>query len=139
MVAPAGGRQKLELLFADAEREELAVLPEAVNGEYQNRPGQVLLFFNDRGAELSGYFTVPESGEQLRPSVFMDGRYGTGPLQTEGEYRAALADRQTQLPAAAGSGTHGGTGKLAAPPRKSGGGGQKTRARMTRSRNKTRL
>ena len=67
----------------------------------QNCPGQVLLFFNNRGAELSGYFTVPESGEQLRPSVFMDGRYGSGPLQTEGEYRAALADRQAQSPAAA--------------------------------------
>ncbi|MGO9545728.1 MAG: hypothetical protein ACLPPF_13160 [Rhodomicrobium sp.] len=91
---PAEGRQRLELLFADAEREELAQVPEDSNAEYQNRPGQVLLFFNERGAELSGYFTVPETGEQLRPSVFMEGAsYGTGPLQTEEQYRAALAER----------------------------------------------
>jgi hypothetical protein len=97
---PAEGRQRLELLFADAEREQLPP-PEDSNGDYQNRPGQVLLFFNDRGAELSGYFTVPETGEQLRPSVFMEGAsYGTGPLQTEEQYRAALAERQAAVPAA---------------------------------------
>ncbi len=91
---PAEGRQNLELLFADAEREELAPPAEDGEDEYQNRPGQVLLFFNDRGAELSGYFTVPETGEQLRPSVFMKGaRWGTGDLQTEEQYRAALAER----------------------------------------------
>jgi hypothetical protein len=90
---PADGRKRLELVFADAEREQVTVSGDGT-GEFQNRPGQVLLFFNDKGADLSGYFTVPETGEQLRASVFMEGpSYGTGKLQTEAEYRAALAAR----------------------------------------------
>jgi len=92
---PADGRKRLHLLFAEAEKEELAQpVQDDGNGDSQNRPGRVLLFYNDRGADLSGYFIVPETGEQLRPSVFMKGpSYGTGPLQTEAEYRAALGER----------------------------------------------
>jgi hypothetical protein len=107
---PADGRKRLDLLFADAEREELAA-PPAADGveEYKSRPGAVLLFYNDRGADLSGYFTVPDTGEQLRPSVFMKGSsYGTGPLQTEAEYRAALAERAAPEEEAPGAPTQSG-------------------------------
>ena len=106
---PVDGRKRLELMFAGTEREELATSAGGGDGEYESRPGQVLLFFNTRGAELSGYFTVPETGEQLRPSVFMKGpSHGTGPLQTEAQYRAALAEREAggdeEFPDAPGNG-----------------------------------